>query len=512
VLGASELVPQSALAARGWTGEGGGRGGYAQVVEGGSLPHLHADAYARQITDSLGNVLPNQVVLRPHVSKDSAERIDPLGVVVGLSLASSLSRPTPAVVVVPGPGGSGGDSGSEAEPALSVFPNALPDLVRDTAAGKLKLAFDAALGSVTADQATDPTLQGLVNVNGQPLTAAEIPIAIVSFNLDGTTTMVGQRDTQMFFSGSLLKIAAMYAAFQLRHAVNALAATLPPNLTEAQFFNQVRNTFDPQIRNAVPLLTRRGFHQVPKYETIFTATQSAIGIYTVEFRSSPDCRLDFKRHLIEMVVNSHNPSAGLCIQALGYNCINGILEKGGFFRHDDNGMWLAGDYLPGRLDPLDRDPDVQEVITLGLRGGNVVTIGSENDGQVKQVTTCVDAAKMFVLLANDELVSTTYGQPNQDMLKMVKAGVHGMGAPSRFETFAMPKPKFRVLQSKIGLGELKGGSCITQHRCVTSEVNIVEHASGRQFVTVFQNLNEATAGHFHLVAEIIQRTMDNFLR
>jgi hypothetical protein len=98
------------------------------------------------------------------------------------------------------------------------------------------------------------------------------------------------------------------------------------------------------------------------------------------------------------------------------------------------------------------------------------------------------------------------------MLKMLKAGVHGMGAPSRFETFAMPKPKFRVLQSKIGLGELKGGSCITQHRCVTSEVNIVEHASGRQFVTVFQNLNEATAGHFHLVAEIIQRTMDNFLR
>jgi len=49
----------------------------------------------------------------------------------------------------------------------------------------------------------------------------------------------------------------MYAAFQLRHAVNDLAGALDPNLSIPDFFNKVRATFDPQIKNAVKLLTDR---------------------------------------------------------------------------------------------------------------------------------------------------------------------------------------------------------------------------------------------------------------
>jgi hypothetical protein len=337
-------------------------------------------------------------------------------------------------------------------------------------------------------------------------------MTIVSLNLDGTTSTVGQLDTLMFFSGSLLKIGAMYAAFQLRHAVNALAATLnagPP----ADFFKQVRDTFDPQIRNAVPLLIGKGFHQVPRYETIFTATKGTDGKYTVDFRTDADPKFNFHHHLEEMVVNSHNPSAGFCIQMLGYNCINGMLEKGGFFRNNNNGIWLAGDYMPSTINPATTDPDEKEMLALGIRGGKVVTINSKNDGPVKQVMTCIDGAKMFTLLANRELVSNTHDSTdtaNADMLTMLKDGVHGSGAPSRF-TLTTPPPAFTVLHSKIGLGELKGGSCITIHRCVSSEANILKHPSGRQFVTVFQNVNEAGARHFHLIAEIIQRTMDNFL-
>ena len=393
--------------------------------------------------------------------------------------------------------------------AMSPFPTApFPDLVRDT--GKLKDAFTAAKGEVKAD----PSLVGgLVDVDGKALDVEKIPMAIASFNLDGTTSVTGQHDvTEMFFSGSLLKIAAMYAAFQLRHAVNDLAATLDPNLPIPDFFKKVRATFDPQIKNAVRLLTDRGFHQVPKYETIFTPTLGSDGKYTVAFRSDTDPKFDFQHHLQEMVVNSHNPSAGLVIQSLGYNLINGVLEKGGFFRNNSTGIWLAGDYLPNPV-PNTTFPEFVEERALGLVGGNVVTIASLNDGQVKQVTTCIDPVKMFVLLANEELVSNPHDSDdtaNADMLKMTADAVTGTGAPSRF-TRAAPLPAFTVLNCKIGLGELKGGGVCPTFRCVTSEVSILQHASGRQFVTMFQNINVAGARHFHMIAEIFQRTMDKFL-
>ncbi len=393
--------------------------------------------------------------------------------------------------------------------AMSPFPAApFPDLVRD--AGKLKDAFTAAKGEVKAD----PSLMGgLVDVDGKPLDVEKIPMAIASLNLDGTTSVIGQHDvTEMFFSGSLLKIAAMSAAFQLRHAVNDLAATLDPNLSIPDFFKKVRDTFDLQIKNAVKLLTDRGFHQVPKYETIFTPTLGGDGKYTVAFRSDANPKFDFQHHLQEMVVNSHNPSAGLVIQALGYNLINGVLEKGGFFRNNSTGMWLAGDYLPNPIPNTDFDEFVEER-ALGLVGGNVVTINSLNDGPVKQVATCIDPVKMFVLLANEELVSNPHDSDdtaNEEMLKMTADAVTGAGAPSRF-TRAVPLPAFTVLNCKIGLGELKGGGVCPDFRCVTSEVSILQHTSGHQFVTMFQNINVAGKEHFHMIAEIFQRTMDKFL-
>src|SRR5207248_9249342 len=127
--------------------------------------------------------------------------------------------------------------------------------------------------------------------------------------------------------------------------------------------------------------------------------------------------------------------------------------------------------------------DEKEMLDLGIKGGNVRRINSENDKLVMQVTTCIDAAKMFVLLANEELVGNAHDSTdtaNAEMLAMLKDGVHGHGAPSRLAEWAVPPPAFTVLHSKIGLGELKGGSCITYHRCVASEANILQHPSGRQ--------------------------------
>jgi hypothetical protein len=191
-----------------------------------------------------------------------------------------------------------------------------------------------------------------------------------------------------------------------------------------------------------------------------------------------------------------------------------VLEKGGFFRNDSTGIWLAGDYLPNPV-PNTTFPEFVEERALGLVGGNVVTIASLNDGQVKQVTTCIDPVKMFVLLANEELVSNAHDSDdtaNAEMLKMTADAVTGSGAPSRFTRLApLPAPAFTVLNCKIGLGELKGGGVCPGFRCVTSEVSILQHTSGRQFVTMFQNINVAGPQHFQMIAEIFQRTMDKFL-
>jgi hypothetical protein len=78
---------------------------------------------------------------------------------------------------------------------------------------------------------------------------------------------------------------------------------------------------------------------------------------------------------------------------------------------------------------------------------------------------------------------------------------------------------FKVLQSKIGVGELHGGTCrdhIPKHRCTYSEAAVVQHSSGRKFVVVFQNLvlfrGDAAAWLASLrnIAQVISKTMDAF--
>lgn len=391
--------------------------------------------------------------------------------------------------IAPETGGTGGGGGAS---PMSPFPSRFADLVRDT--GKLQNAFKAALASVKADA----SLAGFLNVD-------KLPIAIAVLNLDGTRPVVGQHETEMYFSGSLLKVAAMYAAYQLRHAVNELAATVNASSAD-DFFNKVGTAFDPQIRNAVKLLTQNGIHHVPKYKTIFTAKEVTPGKFTVDFRRDlNDPKLDFLTHLQRMIVHSINASAGFCIQALGYNWINGVLEKGGFFRNDKNGIWLAGDYLPP---PIKNDSVADEARDLGLVAGKVILIDSVNDGLVKQVTTCIDLVKMLVLLSDGELVSNVPAgsdSGNADMLRMLAS------ASSHLKS-ADPSPMFSVLHSKIGIGDKKGGSCNSPiHGCVSSEASILQDASElHRFVTAWQDLNDADSRHFHVVAEIIQRTIDNY--
>jgi GH24 family phage-related lysozyme (muramidase) len=219
---------------------------------------------------------------------------------------------------------------------VSPFPPRFADpLAKDDK--KLSDSFKAALKAVK----DNPDFAGLPGID-------ELPIILVPLKADKTRPFVGLRAAEEFYAGSMLKIAAMFAAFQLRHAVNQLTATLDSaKITDqGKLFAAVRKAFDDLILKASDLIRKAGTtgNRAPQYDRIFTAAQDGAGKWSVKFRADADPKLDFDGHLKNMIVNSHNPSAGFCIQALGFSWIDGLLQKVGLFSAN-RGIWLAGDYL-----------------------------------------------------------------------------------------------------------------------------------------------------------------------
>jgi hypothetical protein len=92
-------------------------------------------------------------------------------------------------------------------------------------------------------------------------------------------------------------------------------------------------------------------------------------------------------------------------------------------------------------------------------------------------------------------------------------------APSLLVRPFDPNPApFTVLQSKIGVGELKGGACAGPNpdRCTYSEAAVVQHSSGRKFVVVWQNLvffaahPDAWSDGLQRIADVVLKTMDDY--
>lgn len=388
-------------------------------------------------------------------------------------------------------------------PAVSPFRTGLPD----------RLTFDSKLWD-----AFSPHLPDLLNVNPgfAGLEDAAMVIVALPDNPADPHPTVGHRAYDMFYSGSLLKVAAMYAAYQLRAAVRALGPSLKDG-TDKQVFDQVRAALDAQIRAAVPrIAATKGITQdmlTPRYEQVFSVQHGSP--ISFDFVIGPDDAdpdddtnpnakpaSTFYPNLRRMIVGSHNNSAGVVIRGLGYNTINGALQNAGFFRDNtQNGIWLAGDY----------------------NQWPTVTIGSVNDQQVKQVTTCQDMARLLVLINDNDLVqvdSTTFAEDgNLIMGGFLHLAVTDSHAPSLLVRPFDPNPApFTVLQSKIGVGELKGGTCggPNPDRCTYSEAAVVRHSSGRKFIVVWQNLvffaahPDAWSDGLQRIANVVQKTMDDY--
>lgn len=282
------------------------------------------------------------------------------------------------------------------------------------------------------------------------------------------------------YSASLLKVAAMYAAFELRNSVNVRASA--GGVTRQDLFSVLNAEFDPVIDGAVPAISAApgvtAAMRVPKYRDIFAVIDLTTGGVAVEFTAA------FQSNMRAAIVDSNNNAAGACVQALGYSWINGTLQKGGFFLPPDSGIWLAGTFTGA---------------------WPYVRIPSDNDGPVAQAMTCFDMANLYAHIVRRTLVDQ---DASVRMAKLLyDAAMIGPDA-SFMDHLRRPEintRSFFVTHNKVGLGPLKTGAM------VASEGTIVTHGpTGRNFLTVWQNCpSNATA--FNAMAFIVDRAIELFI-
>jgi hypothetical protein len=353
---------------------------------------------------------------------------------------------------------------------------------------------------------------------------------MVALNANKTRPAVGTASafTDMFYSGSMMKVAAMYAAHQLWQSVDDLVDGMDPAIVtdEAKVFAAVHTAFDAKILAASTLIKSSSTvgKRVPQYDLVFQPMKDPVsGKWSVIFRSDVDAKLDFQGHLKKMIVDSHNPSAGFVIQALGFSLIGGLLEQAGFFKPGSKkGVWLAGDYLDtaAKILAAHNDPsgdkDLKEEFNLGISGWNEVRVPSVNDGLSKQATTCIDMARLLVLMVDNRLVTDAI--KNEAMLGLLHLAVFG-GAKSLITRVA--PSTFDIIQSKIGFGTLgttgrcKADAAGHTHGCVWSETIHVKQniAPFREFAVVYQNLKDPANNHLsdvERIRDVIAKTMENY--
>ncbi|MEU2062485.1 hypothetical protein [Streptomyces sp. NPDC013455] len=325
---------------------------------------------------------------------------------------------------------------------MDPFPSPYPTLLGDDPA--LQTALDTAVGEALTEF---PELGRF---------RPAISFVAVDETPDGLDFRhAGLRYGDSYYTASLAKVGALYAAYELLKSVNAVAGEAA---TPQELFARLRGEFDPVIDAAVPAIAEAGLtraQRLPKYEQVFAAL-SAGGPLRCAFQPA------FQDNLNKMIVKGNNEAASACIQLLGYSWINGALHAGGFyFPPARTGIWLAGTFT-GAL-PAVRIPSV-------------------NDGMVAQASTCFDMANLYAHIVRRTLVDAE----SSNLMHALLATSAFVGDDPSYLDFtrrpALPVRDFGISDSKIGHGPLKTG---TQ---VNSEGAVVEVSDPtQQFVVVFQD-------------------------
>jgi hypothetical protein len=353
--------------------------------------------------------------------------------------------------------------------------------------------YDEALtDNMALQEALDKARSGLPAAQAAKLDSVAISIVDVGSGAFPHGA-AGHHDSEEYFSGSLVKMAAVFAAFELRAAARNVASKgqFP---TVPAFFENLRSEFNSQIKGSLPLPILRAagitdVHVMPTYEKVLSASSGADGSLTVNFEPT------FATNVSRIVQDQgQNVAVHDCIHHLGYGYMNCALEAGGFFHAGSStGIWLAGDYSGGKDWPYVRIPCINDVDTASG-------------------TTTAQLAKLFTLLVDDKLFveRDQFGgrvrSGSGDMLNIMPVGSQSW--------FQMDKPTdiwpttgpLKVLQAKVGEGPLKTGAMVFSEAAI---VRFQDASHNAEFVIVWQNVKDAS--DLQSVASMIEKTIRGYL-
>jgi hypothetical protein len=352
-----------------------------------------------------------------------------------------------------------------------------------------------------------------------------VPISLFAHVRSGSSHhYAGVHHDEMHFSASLLKAAAMYAAFSLRAEARELAGA-GGLADENAFMNALSQGFT--AADAVPAIRSAGIGLKPRYKDIIKVTGFGGGALQVEFNPSfsaplatdhvlfdeyqtihaEEVRLGHIKeteenpktltalnkvsHMYRMIVPSNNASAGECIRRLGYAYINVKLMKRGFYDPNSippKGIWLAADFV----------------------GGPRVEIDSVNDGKSAQATTSRQMARLFSLIQLGELPGST------EMKELLKEA-HGVD-DAWISRFGSRRYAFEGV--KVGVANLKpnvpplGPDVYSEGVLLkwTSDPAPLPHNLSGGIAVCWQNLRkDAFDNGVPAVADMIEEAVSNFL-
>jgi hypothetical protein len=338
-------------------------------------------------------------------------------------------------------------------------------------------------------------------INGFTLKSKAAAISINMIDSDSNNQYAEIDGTKMHFSGSLVKVAALYAAFELRAEARQHANDNNFSNTSS-FITSFAAVIDTS--SVIQRLKDFGIGLKPKLNLIFTGFK-ATGPNKVDFTAN------FKSDLKDI---AENAIAGRIIRALGYSYINVSMIRGNFFDPAPtklNGIWLAGDYSG-------------EQITKSVR------VPVENDtvpGGSGQAITTKEMSRMFLLAHTGQGFShvtdaAERAAANQGMHAiLISEGSFFFDANSTVNITV--QPLFSKHCAKVGIGVLgpigASGPLVISEGDVMSWNSTTETADFNEkykrkltgdFALCWQNMYPPNP-HFDALVRIINTSISSFL-
>jgi hypothetical protein len=376
------------------------------------------------------NAMPTELQFAQAVGTWQGAHALPIDGMIGPTTWAAM-QPLLATPAVPAPG----PAPTRPAPAAVVAP--FPTSPYAIALDRTNATMNAMMATLAADPTMSHLCAALVDLTDNP---SKPPYA-------------GFNDQDMLYVGSLQKISAMYAAFELRARVlqeitAEIGAGLSPGASgwEQPALAKLTAAWRPKLRAAFPALPD-GF---PVLSAILAFGRS--NTVDIDAASPPlsDSDIDtigefgaprgnYHDWMRAMLRWSNNAAAGRCIRPLSYPYINGALAGAGFFDATQHtGLWLSGDYEGHDWHPTNGAGQPLSPRWRTAQGRHA----SNFTGTAFQV------ARLMTLLATDRLVDAAASQAMRGLM----TGADGIGSYVKAALDDDARAVTSVL-SKIGYGD-----------------------------------------------------------